>query len=153
MSTSFASTLEALQASTFQRLHPRAYYERFLAENVRPDGRELSAWRDISVNVGAPGISFPLGPAQRRLYTGSVSTANGSALVRLGNTTIVCGVKAEIAEPELDIPDQGFLGACCPSSFALADTNQYPILISPPYVPQNSSQDRRQRKPKFFQIA
>lgn len=41
---------------------------------------------------------------------GSISTANGSALVRLGDTTIVCGVKAEIAEPELDRPEDGYLG-------------------------------------------
>ncbi len=41
---------------------------------------------------------------------GSISTANGSALVRLGNTTVVCGVKAEIAEPELDRPEDGYLG-------------------------------------------
>ncbi|KAH7905246.1 hypothetical protein BJ138DRAFT_1017983, partial [Hygrophoropsis aurantiaca] len=38
---------------------------------------------------------------------GSISTADGSALVRMGNTTIVCGVKAEIAEPELDPPNDG----------------------------------------------
>jgi len=41
---------------------------------------------------------------------GSITTADGSALVRMGNTTIVCGVKAEIAEPELDRPEHGFLG-------------------------------------------
>ncbi|TEB32278.1 ribosomal protein S5 domain 2-like protein [Coprinellus micaceus] len=82
---------EALQASIFQRLHPRAYLERFLAEGFRPDGRTLEGWRDVSVN------------------TGSISTADGSALVRLGNTTVVCGVKAEIAEPELDAGNRGFL--------------------------------------------
>jgi exosome complex RNA-binding protein Rrp42 (RNase PH superfamily) len=43
-------------------------------------------------------------------FSGSISTADGSALVRLGDTTIVCGVKAEIAEPDLDRPDEGFLG-------------------------------------------
>jgi hypothetical protein len=43
---------EALKASIFQRLHPRAYFERFLSENVRPDGREFNAWRDVSLNVG-----------------------------------------------------------------------------------------------------
>ena len=42
--------------------------------------------------------------------TGSIGTANGSALVRLGDTTIVCGVKAEIAEPDLDRPDEGWIG-------------------------------------------
>ena len=28
----------------------------------------------------------------------------------MGNTTIVCGVKAEISEPELDRDEEGFLG-------------------------------------------
>lgn len=29
----------------------------------------------------------------------------------MGDTTVVCGVKAEISEPELDRPEHGFLGA------------------------------------------
>ena len=29
--------------------------------------------------------------------------------MRLGDTTVVCGVKAEIAEPDLDRPEDGFL--------------------------------------------
>ena len=70
--------------------------ERFLAEQVRPDGREAEEWRDIFVHVG------------------SISTADGSAVVRLGETTIVCGVKAEIAEPDLEQPTEGFLGSCSP---------------------------------------
>ncbi|KAH9854882.1 ribosomal protein S5 domain 2-type protein [Lenzites betulinus] len=90
-SSSGATEQDALKALTFQRLHPKTYLERFLAENVRPDGRDLDEWRDVSVNVG------------------SISTADGSALVRLGSTTVVCGVKAEIAEPELDRPLEGFL--------------------------------------------
>ena len=47
------SEQDALRALTFQRLHPRTYLERFLAEGVRPDGREPGAWRDVSVIVGA----------------------------------------------------------------------------------------------------
>jgi exosome complex RNA-binding protein Rrp42 (RNase PH superfamily) len=47
---------------------------------------------------------------QTTVFLGSISTADGSALVRLGDTTIICGVKAEIAEPELDRPEEGFLG-------------------------------------------
>ncbi|KAG8852346.1 hypothetical protein FRB96_008692 [Tulasnella sp. 330] len=81
----------ALDASTFQRLHPRAYLERFLAEGIRPDGRESEEWRQVSVNVG------------------SISTADGSALVKMGDTTVVCGIKAEIAEPDLDTPNHGWL--------------------------------------------
>ncbi|KAL7282756.1 hypothetical protein ACG7TL_004231 [Trametes sanguinea] len=90
-SSSNSAEQDALKALTFQRLHPKTYLERFLSEDLRPDGRELDEWRDISVNVG------------------SISTADGSALVRLGSTTVVCGVKAEIAEPELDKPQDGFL--------------------------------------------
>jgi len=43
---------ESLKASIFRRLHPRVYLERFLEENVRPDGRNFDEWRDVSVNVG-----------------------------------------------------------------------------------------------------
>ena len=82
----------ATTAETFRRLHPRTYLSRFLAEHIRPDGREPSDSRDLSINVG------------------SISTADGSALVRLGATTVVCGVKAEIAEPDIDVPNAGFLG-------------------------------------------
>jgi len=31
---------------------------------------------------------------QRFLSSGSITTADGSALVKLGNTTVICGVKA-----------------------------------------------------------
>lgn len=48
----------ALKASIFQRLHPRAYLERFVAESVRPDGRPFDAWRDVSVNVGRYVFAF-----------------------------------------------------------------------------------------------
>ncbi|KAF7775656.1 hypothetical protein Agabi119p4_4049 [Agaricus bisporus var. burnettii] len=93
---------DSLKAAIFQRLHPRVYLERFLTENVRPDGRAIGCvmdgmgvkgeiWRDVSINVG------------------SINTADGSALVRMGGSTIVCGVKAEIAEPDLENPDEGFL--------------------------------------------
>ncbi|KDQ15468.1 hypothetical protein BOTBODRAFT_158330 [Botryobasidium botryosum FD-172 SS1] len=90
-STGTSSQSTKLEASTFQRLHPRAYFERFLAEGIRTDGREALGWRGVNVNVG------------------SISTADGSALVRLGDTTIVCGVKAEIAQPNLERPDEGFI--------------------------------------------
>lgn len=52
---------DSLKAAIFQRLHPRVYLERFLAEDVRPDGRALGTmekdgdsgiWRDVSINVG-----------------------------------------------------------------------------------------------------
>ncbi|KZV76138.1 hypothetical protein PENSPDRAFT_570425 [Peniophora sp. CONT] len=90
-SSASATELERLKTLTFQRLHPHTYLERLLAEGVRPDGRLPHEWRDVSVNVG------------------SISTADGSSLIRLGDTIIVCGVKAEIAQTELDTPNHGFL--------------------------------------------
>jgi hypothetical protein len=44
---------DALKAATFRRLHPRLYLERFLAEDVRPDGRAEDEFRGLAVNVGA----------------------------------------------------------------------------------------------------
>ncbi|KAF3825878.1 hypothetical protein GH733_006705 [Mirounga leonina] len=67
------------------------YYRRFLKENCRPDGRELGEFRTTTVNIG------------------SISTADGSALVKLGNTTVICGIKAEFAAPPTDAPDKGYV--------------------------------------------
>lgn len=43
---------------------------------MRPDGRGLLEFRPVSINIG------------------TVTTAEGSAVVRVGNTTVICGVKA-----------------------------------------------------------
>jgi exosome complex component RRP43 len=43
------------------------------------------------------------------LRVGSVTTADGSALIRMGETTMVCGIKAEIAEPDAASPNEGFI--------------------------------------------
>ncbi|KAH7929016.1 ribosomal protein S5 domain 2-like protein [Leucogyrophana mollusca] len=104
---------DSLRAQIFQRLHPRTYLERFLTENVRPDGRTFDEWRTVHVNVG------------------SISTADGSALVRVGDTTIVCGIKAEIAEPELDRPDDGFL----------VPNIDLPAICSPKFKPGPPSEE------------
>ena len=46
------SEQDALKVAVFQRLHPRAYLERFLTENIRPDKRLCDGFRDVHVNVG-----------------------------------------------------------------------------------------------------
>ena len=43
------------EISIFQRLHPRAYLERFLTEGIRPDAREPNAFRNLDINVGKSG--------------------------------------------------------------------------------------------------
>lgn len=70
---------------------PKEYFKKFLENDVRPDNRELGEFRPTVLNIGC------------------VSTAEGSALVKLGNTTIMCGIKAEIATPDANKPKEGFL--------------------------------------------
>lgn len=68
---------------------------------------------------------------------GSISTADGSALVKIGNTTVICGIKAvriififpkndmivdyevtaffylqELTMPPSDAPNKGYIGKC-----------------------------------------
>ncbi|KAH7887268.1 ribosomal protein S5 domain 2-type protein [Phlebopus sp. FC_14] len=104
---------DAVRAQIFQRLHPHAYLDRFLAEGFRPDGRTSDEWRDVFINLG------------------SISTADGSALVKIGRTTVVCGVKAEIAEPELDTPDRGYI----------VPNLDLPAMCSPKFKPGPPSEE------------
>lgn len=63
-----------------------------LAEkNKRMDGRGLEDFRPLSIEVGV------------------VGKANGSALVKLGNTSILTGIKYEVGEPFHDTPNEGVL--------------------------------------------
>lgn len=57
-------------------INPVKYYKDYLSNNIRPDGRNFTKFRSIALNVD------------------SISTADGSAIVKLGNTTVVCGIKA-----------------------------------------------------------
>jgi exosome complex component RRP43 len=82
----------AFSAETFKRVQPSEYYRRFLEQDIRPDGRIFSEFRPTIIN------------------TGCISTAHGSAVVRIGNTTVLCGIKAEVAEPTLDKPTSGYFG-------------------------------------------
>jgi len=66
---------DALKAAVFQRLHPRLYLERYIAEEVRPDGRAFDAFRDVSVNVGEAGIRTFTEETQRSLTFGVIRKA------------------------------------------------------------------------------
>ncbi|KAK9693206.1 3prime exoribonuclease family, domain 1 [Popillia japonica] len=78
-------------AKEYKSLHPLKFYRDYLAHGVRPDGRELTKFRPIVVNAG------------------SISTSDGSAVAKIGKTTVVCGIKAELARPKAESPDQGFV--------------------------------------------
>ncbi|TPX55957.1 hypothetical protein PhCBS80983_g04905 [Powellomyces hirtus] len=81
----------SLDPETFKKIHPMEYHRRFLSQGVRADGRVLTKFRKAKISLG------------------SISTANGSAMVRLGDTTVICGVKAEVTEPKPAAPKSGFI--------------------------------------------
>lgn len=86
------SSISTENFEIFKRIQPHEYLKRFLDQNVRPDGRLLNEFRKTMITANA------------------ISTANASGMVRLGGTTVVCGIKAEVCEPKVNIPNKGYLG-------------------------------------------
>lgn len=68
------------------------YIRNLLSKGERIDGRAFDEFRDIEIEVGVV-------PAK----------AEGSALVRVGDTSAVAGVKVLVGEPFEDNPDEGFV--------------------------------------------
>ncbi|KAI9809262.1 MAG: hypothetical protein M1825_002553 [Sarcosagium campestre] len=66
--------------ATFAKLSPSTFLQAHVdsADPVRPNGRKPSAFRPPTIN------------------SGSLTYADGSAVVRTGDTAVVCGVRAEI---------------------------------------------------------
>jgi len=60
-----------------------------LAKGKRLDGRGLTDYRELKIEVGL------------------IKKANGSAMVKLGNTQVIAGIKVEVDEPFSDMPDKG----------------------------------------------
>ncbi|KAL2094262.1 hypothetical protein ACEWY4_008981 [Coilia grayii] len=77
--------------NSFRTADPLEYHKSFLKENCRPDGRELDEFRTTTLNIGP------------------ISTAEGSALVKIGNTAVMCGIKAELTVPPSDTPNKGYI--------------------------------------------
>ena len=75
----------------FRTLQPAEYYLKHISAGVRPDGRNLAERRPLSMS------------------SGNITTADGSAVVKLGSTTVVCGVRAELSNPRPEEPEQGYL--------------------------------------------
>ncbi len=69
----------------------RAQMVELLAKGKRPDGRSLDEMRKLEIT------------------TGLIEKANGSAMVTLGNTSVIAGVKVDKGTPFPDTPDKGVL--------------------------------------------
>ncbi|EFN72375.1 Exosome complex exonuclease RRP43 [Camponotus floridanus] len=75
----------------YKTIHPVKYLQDHLEQGIRPDGRKFLSFRPVSVNVS------------------SIVQADSSAIFKLGDTSAVCGIKAELATPKADIPDHGYI--------------------------------------------
>jgi len=78
-----------MNAHQFEALHPKEYQRRFLREKVRVCGRDFDSVRSTLVS------------------TGVVKSADGSALVKMGNTTVLCGLKLEVGRAGHMNPKEG----------------------------------------------
>ncbi|KNC49476.1 exosome complex exonuclease RRP43 [Thecamonas trahens ATCC 50062] len=81
-----------LDVDSFRKLLPLDFHEKFLAAAVRPDGRGLLEFRAAAVSRGV-----------------LASSTVGSALVRVGETAVMAGVKAEVGPPAAGAPSTGML--------------------------------------------
>lgn len=114
---SLSGLLIVIKIAFFRIVHSIKYYRDFANHNVRPDGREFDQFRPVRVTAN------------------SIGTADGSAIVKIGHTTVVCGIKAvkyerlkiinlkwmltnwyfcsnfiqELAQPTVTEPDAGFI--------------------------------------------
>lgn len=94
-------------AEQYKSLHPIKYYRDHLAHDIRPDGREFLDFRPVIINID------------------SIDTADGSAIAKVGKTTVICGIKAELCKPKPETPKQGFL----------VPNLELPPLCSPKFKP------------------
>uniref|UniRef100_A0A2P2JZX6 Ribosomal RNA-processing protein 43 n=1 Tax=Rhizophora mucronata TaxID=61149 RepID=A0A2P2JZX6_RHIMU len=78
-----------MEVDAFRRLFPLQFYEKHLSQSIRPDGRPLGKARDTTLALGA------------------VASANGSALAKIGSTTMLAAVKMEVMTPSAESPDEG----------------------------------------------
>lgn len=104
--------------SQYKIIHPVKYLHDHLAQDVRPDGREFLSFRPISVNVS------------------SITQADSSAVFKIGNTTVICGIKAELATPKAETPNSGYivpnveLSALCSPKFRPGPPSEEAQVIS-----------------------
>ncbi|KAL8493868.1 hypothetical protein ACS0TY_024872 [Phlomoides rotata] len=78
-----------MELDAFRRLFPLRFHERHLRESIRPDGRPLGRARETTLMLGA------------------VASANGSALAKIGSTTMLSAIKLEVMTPTVEAPDEG----------------------------------------------
>ncbi|RKP00976.1 hypothetical protein CXG81DRAFT_7039, partial [Caulochytrium protostelioides] len=94
-----------LPPDVFKKVALDEYHRRFYDAGCRPDGRAFGQFEAVAVK------------------TGTLPNCVGSAMVKLGDTTFLAGVRAEIGLPHASAPQQGMVvpnvdfPALCSSQF------------------------------------
>jgi exosome complex component RRP43 len=70
---------------------PYEYYLKFIKQNCRPDNRKLGDIRPCTITPNC------------------LNTINGSAMVKLGSTLVLCGISTHLSRPKEERPDKGFV--------------------------------------------
>jgi len=68
------------ESQAFEKLYPQEFLQRFLAKGLRPDGRGLTSARDVTVHVSP------------------ISGSPGSAIAKVGNTTVVTSAEVSLLD-------------------------------------------------------
>ncbi|KAL7169010.1 hypothetical protein ACSBR2_034102 [Camellia fascicularis] len=84
--------LSEMEVDAFRRLFPLHFHERHLLESIRPDARKLGKARDT---------------IQHLLLVRAVASTDGSALAKIGCTTMLAAIKMEVMTPTTESPDEG----------------------------------------------
>ena len=110
-----------LPLAEFAAIEPGLYFKAFLQRGQRPDGTSLQAFRPTRITPGSVFHAYP--PCRLSLYwprklivrgwPGGITTADASVTVDIGETRVLCGIKAEITVPSDAAPDEGLMGTFC----------------------------------------
>jgi len=73
-----ATNAGQLDPDAFKKLYPENFYQKYIDNGIRPDGRAFGRARPTTIGLGA------------------VETADASALVKIGSTTVLAGIKLEV---------------------------------------------------------
>lgn len=88
-------------------------YRKFISQQVRPDGRTLTKHRKITISAASSqndrNHDNDNDTGDYNHSGGPIGTSNGSSIVRIGSTSVVCGIKAEIADPLVSAPRDGHM--------------------------------------------
>lgn len=78
----------------YRTLYPLEFYRKFLIHSIRPDSRTLDNSRKLTITTGMKSLVICT-----NINKGSITTTNGSSFVKLGNTFVTAGVRAEMGPP------------------------------------------------------